>query len=252
MPPCYALANQKGGVGKTTTVLNLGAALAELGKRVLVIDLDPQGSLTASLGGHPDELEKTIYHALLQEEISLREVLIRGVKPGLDLAPANPDLAAAELLLRGENRGKTLRKALSPVKGSYDYLLIDCPPSLGLLTVNALAASDGAIVPVSCSFLSLRGLRQLSETIGKVKRELNPRLELTGILLTQFDRRTRHAKEVVDRVRQFYGRRVFRTVIPRTVRFDEAPVLGQSILEYAKDSPGALAYQKLAKEVIKP
>jgi chromosome partitioning protein len=245
--PCYALANQKGGTGKTTTAVNLGAALAEMGKKVLLVDLDPQASLSASLGIVPEELEKTIYHALFQDGINLKDVSLK-IRPHLDLVPANRDLAVGEFLLREGGTKEALKESLTKLK--YDFILIDCPPSLGMLTIAALATAEGVIIPLSCSFLSLRGLSQLTESIKRVKEELNPKLELSGILLTHFDRRTRHSKEVVDRVRQFYGEKVFKTLIPRTVRFQEAPVLGQSILEYAPSSPGALAYRELGKEVL--
>lgn len=245
-----AIANRKGGTAKTSTAVNLGAGLAELGKKVLLIDLDPQGNLSTYLGINKDSLEKTIYNALLEKEVNLTDIIYQR-SPSLDIAPANNDLAAAEFLLVNEiGRETVLSKALKPINNHYDYILIDCPPNLGLLTINALTVANKVIVPIECAYLSTQGLKQLLQAIATVQERLNPALEIMGILLTKFDIRTSHAQEVANEVRKAFPDKVFQTVINRTVRFDEAPVVGKPILEYASDSTGAAAYRLLAKEVI--
>jgi chromosome partitioning protein len=246
-----ALANQKGGVGKTTTTITLGAALAELGQRVLVVDFDPQGACAIGLGYEPGALDLSIYNALLDRSCDVDAVILKTAVPELDLLPSNIDLAAAELLLVQEvAREQTLLRVLAPLRVKYDFMLIDCPPSLGLLTVNALTAADGVIIPLECEYYALRGMTLLMDSIDRVKERLNPRLQVDGILATMFDPRTLHSREVHGRVQEAFGPKVFDTVIRKTVRFAEAPVAGEPILNYAPKSVGAMAYRRLAEEVM--
>ncbi len=246
-----AMCNQKGGVGKTTTTINLGAALAEYGRRVLLVDLDPQGALSAGLGVPHYELEYTVHNLLVEPRVSIDQVLITTRVSGLDLVPSNIDLSAAEIQLVNEvGREQTLGRALHPVLDRYDYVLIDCQPSLGLLTVNGLACADGVIIPTECEYFSLRGLALLTDTVDKVHDRLNPRLEISGILITRYDARTVNAREVMARVVERFGDLVFDTVISRTVRFPETSVAGEPITTWAPKSTGAEAYRALAREVI--
>ncbi|MBI1376185.1 MAG: AAA family ATPase [Frankiales bacterium] len=246
-----SLCNQKGGVGKTTTTINLGAALAEAGRRVLLVDFDPQGALSVGLGVNPHELDLTVYNLLMQRDVAIDEVLLKTGVPGLDLLPGNIDLSAAEVQLVSEvAREQTLSRVLAPVLGEYDVVLIDCQPSLGLLTVNALAASDGVIIPLECEYFALRGVALLMDTIQRVQDRINPRLEVEGILATMFDSRTLHGREVLARVVDAFGDKVFHTVIARTVRFPETTVAGEPITTYASSSTGAAAYRQLAREVL--
>ena len=246
-----AMCNQKGGVGKTTSTINLGAALAEYGRRVLLVDLDPQGALSAGLGVPHYELEHTVHNLLVEPRVSTDDVLIKTRVSGLDLIPSNIDLSAAEIQLVNEvGREQSLARALHPVLDRYDYVLIDCQPSLGLLTVNGLACADGVIIPTECEFFSLRGLALLTDTVDKVRDRLNPRLSISGILITRYDSRTVNAREVMARVVERFGDLVFDTVITRTVRFPETSVAGEPITTWAPKSAGAEAYRSLAREVI--
>ncbi|MGB2811097.1 MAG: ParA family protein [Mycobacterium sp.] len=246
-----SMCNQKGGVGKTTSTINLGAALAEYGRKVLLVDLDPQGALSAGLGVPHYELAHTVHNLLIEPRVGIDDVLINTRVEGLDLIPSNIDLSAAEIQLVNEvGREQTLGRALRPVLEGYDYVLIDCQPSLGLLTVNALACSDGVIIPTECEYFSLRGLALLTDTVDKVRDRLNPKLVISGILVTRFDNRTVNAREVMARVLERFGDLVFDTVIARTVRFPETSVAGEPITSWAPKSGGALAYRALAREVI--
>jgi chromosome partitioning protein len=246
-----AMCNQKGGVGKTTSTINLGAALAEYGRRVLLVDMDPQGALSAGLGVPHYELDTTIHNVLVEPRVSIDDVLIPTRIKHMDLVPSNIDLSAAEIQLVNEvGREQTLGRALHPVLDRYDYVLIDCQPSLGLLTVNGLACSDGVVIPTECEFFSLRGLALLTDTVDKVRDRLNPKLEISGILLTRYDPRTVNAREVMARVVERFGDMVFDTVITRTVRFPETSVAGEPITTWAPKSTGAIAYRALAREFI--
>ena len=246
-----ALCNQKGGVGKTTSTINLGAALTEYGRRVLLVDFDPQGALSVGLGVQPHQLDRTIYDVLMESSVTLDDVLLKTNVPGMDLVPSNIDLSAAEVQLVNEvAREQTLARALGPALGDYDLVLIDCQPSLGLLTVNALTAADEVVIPLECEFFSLRGVALLIDTIEKVRERLNPRLHIAGILATMYDARTVHGREVFSRVVEAFGDTVFDTVITRTVRFPETTVAGEPITTWAPSSSGALQYRALAKEVL--
>lgn len=246
-----AVCNQKGGVGKTTTTINLGAALADTGRRVLLVDLDPQGALSVGLGVNPLELDRTVYNLMMGRDCHVGDVLLKTPVAGMDLVPSNIDLSAAEVQLVGEvAREQTLQRVLRPVVDDYDVVLIDCQPSLGLLTVNALTAASGVIIPLECEFFALRGVALLVETIDKVQERLNPDLHLDGLLATMYDGRTLHSREVVARLVEAFGDTVFHTVIARTVRFPETTVVGEPITSYAPASPGAAAYRTLAREVL--
>ncbi len=246
-----ALCNQKGGVGKTTSAINLGAALAECGRRVLLVDFDPQGALSVGLGVQPHQLDRTVYNLLMERGVGIDDVLLKTAVAGLDLLPSNIDLSAGEVQLVNEvAREQTLARALAPVLADYDYVLIDCQPSLGLLTVNALTAAHGVIIPLECEYFSLRGVALLMDTIDKVRERLNPALVLDGILATMYDGRTLHGREVFSRVVEAFGDTVFDAVIARTVRFPETTVAGQPITAWASNSAGATAYRNLAREVL--
>jgi chromosome partitioning protein len=242
-----SFANQKGGVAKTTTTLNLGVALAEQDLKVLLVDLDPQGNLTMSQGLNPDTIERSMFDVLVHR-LPIQEVIHH---PEVDLAVSSIDLAGAELALSSMiGRERALEKALAPVKENYDYVLIDTPPSLGLLTINALVASNGVIVPVQCEYLSLRGLVQLENTLSMIRENLNPDVEIQGILPTMYDKRLLHSREAVDILKENFGDLVFNTRIRKTVRYAEAPVKGQSVLGYDPTGDAAELYRDLAKEVL--
>ena len=250
MAQVIAMANQKGGVGKTTSTVNLGAALAELGKPTLLIDMDPQGALSASMGIASYEMDDTLYRVLVDSQTKMADV-IRHVRPHLDVVPANIDLAAAEVELIAQiGREFIFKEALAAVRDQYDYILIDCQPSLGLLTINALTAADGVIIPLQCQFLALRGMRVLLETIDKIRAKLNPHLEIIGILGTMYSSGTIHSREVLEEVRSVFGQKVFPVVINSSIRFAEAPVAHQSILEYDSRHDGATAYRRLAEVLV--
>lgn len=250
MAVIIALCNQKGGVGKTTSTVNLGAALAEQGQRVLMVDLDPQAALTAYWGLQEPLPEPTLYQLLSDTRTPARSAL-RSVRTAIDVIPSDIDLAAAEIeLFSALGRERILKEVLDPLDDAYDYTLIDCPPNLGLLTINALVAAQGVIVPLQCEYFALRGLSMLLDTLAKVKRRLNPQLEITGILPTLYNARTRHAKEVLEEVRSMFGERVFDTVIRSSIRFAESTVAHQPILEFAPKHRGAQSYRSLAKEIL--
>ncbi len=251
MPHIYAVANQKGGVGKTTTSVNLAVFLAAAGQRVLLLDLDPQANASSSLGVNRDKIEASSYEVLLGQATAGRATL-HNRKLNLSLIPAAPGLAAAEIELVGEMaREYRLKNALVPELPKYDYVLIDCPPSLGLLTVNAFtAAANGVLIPVQCEYLALEGFGQLSRTVQLVKQRLNPDMDIAGLMLTMYDSRTALAQQVAGEVEKFFGAKVFRTRVPRNVRLSEAPSYGQPILTYSPASPGAVAYRALAQELL--
>ncbi len=246
-----ALCNQKGGVGKTTTTINLGAALADYGRRVLIVDFDPQGAASVGLGTSPHELDKTVYNLLMERSASLADVIRPTAVEGLDLLPANIDLSAAEVQLVGEvARESILSRVLRPAEEEYDVILVDCQPSLGLLTVNALTAAHGVLIPLECEFFALRGVALLVETVEKVRDRLNPRLEVDGILATMHDPRTLHSKEVLARVHEAFGDQLLHTVIGRTVKFPDSSVAAEPITSYAPSHAGAAAYRQLARELV--
>ncbi len=246
-----AMCNQKGGVGKTTTTINLAAALAEYGRKVLIVDFDPQGAASVGVGVNPHELDRTVYNLLMEKDARAADVIRPTATPNLDLLPANIDLSAAEVQLVGEVARETvLARTLRPVLDDYDVVLVDCQPSLGLLTVNALTASHGVLIPLECEFFALRGVALLIETIDKVRDRLNPRLQVDGILATMYDSRTLHAREVVARVHEAFGDALLHTVIGRTVKFPDATVAAEPITTYAPTHAGAAAYRQLARELV--
>lgn len=245
-----AIINQKGGVGKSTTAINLSAALGEMGKQVLLIDLDPQGNSSSGLGVEKNRVFRCIYDALLND-IPLTDIIIPDVSKGLDVVPATINLAGAEVELVSEMaRENRLKDAIGPMRGRYDYVFIDCPPSLGLLTINALVAADKLLIPIQCEFYALEGVTKLLDSMKRVKSRLNPSLDIYGVLLTMSDNRTTLSRQVSDEVRRYFGKIVFETSIPRTVKLSEAPSFGQPITQYDPTGKGAQSYIDLAKEVI--
>lgn len=252
MARVIAIANQKGGVGKTTTAINLGASLAVAEQRVLIIDIDPQGNATSGLGVRKEPGQRSIYDVLVEGE-PIPQCTVRGVHfPHLDLVPSNRDLVGAEIeLVDREEREHVLRRALEASQEPYDIILVDCPPSLGLLTLNTLTAADSVLIPIQCEFYALEGLSQLLGTVRLVQRSLNPALEIEGVLLTMFDRRLNLSRQVAEEAREYFGGKVFDTTIPRNVRLAEAPSFGQPIATYDVVSPGAQSYLALAQELLR-
>ena len=253
MSRVYAIANQKGGVGKTTTAINLATYLAAAGRRVLLVDIDPQSNTTSGIGVARNLRPHTLYDLLVQqdEDLSIFDVIVPTQRRELVVAPCTVDLAAAEIEMVGAlAREHRLRQVLEPIRERCDYIIIDCPPSLGLLTVNALVAADGLLIPIQCEYLALEGLSHLLNSIQMVKSKLNPELYIAGVVLNMFDPRTRLAGEIVREVRSHFPKEVFKTIINRNVRLSEAPSFGQSILDYDPHSPGAVAYRSLAEEVM--
>ena len=251
MGKAIAIFNQKGGVGKTTTNINLGASLAMKGKKVLMLDIDPQGNTTSGIGVSKKELDYTVYELLIEDNFDPRRAILKTGVRNLDLIPANVDPAGAEIeLVQLDGREKRLKKALDKIKDDYDYLFIDCPPSLGLLTINSLSAVESVLIPIQCEFYALEGVSQLVSTIDLVKKNLNPDLEIEGVVLSMFDGRTNLSIQVVQEVKKYFGSKVYSTVIPRNIRLAEAPSFGMAITEYDPKSKGAEAYMEFAEEFL--
>lgn len=252
MGKAIAIFNQKGGVGKTTTNINLAACLANKGKKVLLLDIDPQGNTTSGLGIDKRSMEYSTYDLLIEKDFNTPKAIIKTGTEGLDLIPASVSLSGAEVeLVNVKGREKRLKKAMDKVKKKYDYIFIDCPPSLGLLTVNSLTAVDSVLIPIQCEFYALEGVAQLMNTIEIVKKNLNSKLEIEGVILSMFDGRTNLSIQVVEEVKKYFGRKVYTTVIPRNVRLAEAPSYGLPIVEYDPRSTGAEAYREFAEEFLK-
>lgn len=250
MATSYAVVNQKGGVGKTTTTVNLAAYLATFGKKVLLVDIDPQSNASVGLGIDRNQISLCLYNVII-ENIPANEVIVKSSIANLDILPSTPRLAGAEVeLVSVENRETRLKEALAPIKENYDLIVIDCPPSLSLLTVNALAASNEVIIPIQCEYYALEGISQLTHTLELVRESINPSLKIRGIVLTMFDSRTILSSQVAEEARKYFGSKVFKTVIPRNVRLAEAPSFGQPIIFYDPGSKGAEAYENLCREVL--
>ncbi|MCI7327350.1 MULTISPECIES: ParA family protein [Hornefia] len=251
MGKAIAIFNQKGGVGKTTTNINLGACLALKGKRVLMLDIDPQGNTTSGIGVSKKELEYTVYELLIEDNFDPRDAVLHTSVENLDLIPANVDLAGAEIeMVQLEGREKRLQKAIDKIRNDYDYIFIDCPPSLGLLTINSLSAVESVLIPIQCEFYALEGVSQLMSTIELVRKNLKPDLEVEGVVLSMFDGRTNLSIQVVQEVKKYFGAKVYSTVIPRNIRLAEAPSFGMPIVEYDPRSKGAEAYREFAEEFL--
>lgn len=251
MGKAIAIFNQKGGVGKTTTNINLAACLAVKGKKILVLDIDPQGNTTSGLGISKKTLENTSYELLINDDMDPQSAILKTGVKNLDILPASVDLAGAEIeLVQLEGREKRLKKALDKIRSNYDYIFIDCPPSLGLLTINALTAVDSVLIPIQCEFYALEGVSQLISTIELVRRSLNPQLQIEGVILSMFDGRTNLSIQVVEEVKKYFGNKLYSTVIPRNVRLAEAPSFGMPITTYDPKSKGAIAYQAFAVEFL--
>ena len=251
MGKAIAIFNQKGGVGKTTTNINLAACLALKGKKVLILDIDPQGNTTSGIGIPKRKLKNTIYNILIDKDYDPRKSIIHTNVKNLDLIPASVDLAGAEVeLVELEGRESTLKKGLDKIKGDYDYIFIDCPPSLGLLTINSLTAVDSVLIPIQCEFYALEGVSQLVSTIELVKKSLNPGLEIQGVILSMFDGRTNLSVQVVDELKKYYADKLFKATVSRSVRLSEAPSYGAPIQYYDKYSQGSLAYDEVARELM--
>lgn len=251
MGKIIAIANQKGGVGKTTTAVSLAAALGDKGKKVLLMDADPQGNSTSGVGVDKRSCILSAYEVMISGE-KARSAIVQTPFQNLSLLPSNIDLAAAEIELANlQNREGVMKNVLAPIRSEYDYILIDCPPSLGLLTINILSAADTVLIPIQCEYYALEGLSQLMNTVRRVKRQYNERLDIEGVLLTMYDGRLNLTQQVVEEVKKYFPRKVFKTVIPRTVRLSEAPGFGQPVLYYDRSSKGAAAYNELAAEVLK-
>ena len=245
-----AVINQKGGVGKSTSVINLSACLGENKKKVLVIDFDPQGNSTSGYGIEKDELEHDVYDVIL-DDFPIEDAIIETCEPNVFIVPATIQLATAEIeLVSLEKRESVLKEAVSRVKDEFDYVFIDCPPSLGLLTINALVAANSLIIPIQCEYYALEGVAKLLESMEMVKRHKNPDLEIFGVLMTMYDSRTTLSKQVVDEVKKYFRKTMFKTIVPRNVKLSEAPSHGLPVVKYARVSKGSLAYMKLAKEVV--
>lgn len=251
MGKAIAIFNQKGGVGKTTTNINLAACLALKGKRVLILDIDPQGNTTSGIGISKKELGNTSYEILVEDNVDPKTAVMQTQTKGLDIIPASVQLAGAEVeLIQLQGREKRLKYALDQVKPDYDYIFIDCPPSLGLLTINSLTAVDSVLIPIQCEFYALEGVSQLMSTIEIVKKNMNPKLEIQGVILSMFDGRTNLSVQVVEEVKKYFKEKVYTTVIPRNVRLAEAPSYGMPIMKYDPKSAGAVAYQEFAEEFL--
>ena len=251
MGKAIAIFNQKGGVGKTTTNINLAACLALKGKRVLILDIDPQGNTTSGIGISKKELGNTSYEILVEENIDPKTAILQTQVENLDIIPASVQLAGAEVeLIQLQGREKRLKKALDQIKPEYDYIFIDCPPSLGLLTINSLTAVDSVLIPIQCEFYALEGVSQLMSTVEIVKKNMNPKLKIQGVILSMFDGRTNLSVQVVEEVKKYFKEKVYTTVIPRNVRLAEAPSYGMPIMQYDPKSSGAVAYQEFAEEFL--
>lgn len=252
MGRAIAIFNQKGGVGKTTTNINLSACLAMKGKKVLVVDIDPQGNTTSGIGLVKRKLQYTLYDVLVNKDFDISKAILHTKTEGLDILPASVDLAGAEIeLVNLEGRERRLKKALDKVKPEYDFVFVDCPPSLGLLTINSLTAVDSVLIPIQCEFYALEGVSQLMSTVDMVRKNMNPDIEIEGVILSMFDGRTNLSLQVVQEVKRYFGSKVFNTIIPRNVRLAEAPSYGLPIIKYDPSSAGAKAYQQFANELLK-